>query len=95
MRYLLSVLFILLAFPVLAQNPPNCKPRNDMEGFLTTFGEERVAVGVSDDSGLVEIWRNKKTGTFTITGTALNGMTCIFSAGRGWEENIKIDGPHV
>lgn len=70
----------LHAIPVLAQ--AQCGRHDEVATSLAReFGEAVVAQGVTSDGRLTEIWTNPKTGSWTVTTTLPNGMTCLRDAG--------------
>lgn len=81
---ILAALAACLAVPAWAQN--NCAKRTVvLERLADRFGEVRRVVGLDARGGLVEIYGNTKTGTWTMAVTAPNGITCLVAAGRHFE----------
>lgn len=72
-----------------APQGPTGQTRCDLHGNILDYlaerwGEAPVAMGVSNQGGLVEVIVNPKTGSWTIVVTAPGGASCIVSAGQGW-----------
>lgn len=91
----LSVLILsfILINPIIATaeqaqqaQQPACYPHNIVVDMLKeNAGEVLHAIGVNNAGTMVEIWRNKKTGTFTITATEPNTvLTCPVTFGTGY-----------
>jgi len=84
-------LALALATPLPAPaQPRQCAARATILGTLAdTFGETRRGVGVAGASGgqsaVVELFAAPQTGTWTITVTLPNGITCLLASGQGWE----------
>ena len=86
----------LLISPSNAQEGPPCGARDDVVAQLsTTYEEARVAMAL-DPRGIVEIWVNAETGSFSVTITTPEGMTCLLSAGEHWTDPAPLaTGPAV
>lgn len=89
-----------LVFGMAATAPPNaaeaqtlCADRASVIGKLENkHGESAIGVGLSGPHAAFEIWRAQRTGTWTITITRLNNMTCILASGSHWLDG-KNDPP--
>ncbi|RED14139.1 hypothetical protein [Pontivivens insulae] len=86
----------LLADASAAQDGPPCGARDSVVSHLTeTYGESRQAIAL-DARGIIEIWVNENTGTFTVTITTVEGVTCLLSAGEHWTDPAPLaTGPAV
>ena len=60
-----------------------------VEQLYRQFDEEKIATGIIGENWIMETFVNKKTGTWTVLTTNLNGMTCVRASGEGWKD-IKI-----
>ena len=80
-----SLLLALLATPAVAAEPP-CAPRDAIAKSLggAPHWEALTAVGETTDGGLLEIWTNDRTGTWTVLLTTPDGRACLISAGQRW-----------
>ena len=77
---------ILAASGVQAQGARNCGPRDAIVKHLETrFGESRQAMGLAGTTGVMEVYASDETGSWTITLTMPNGMTCLMASGRAYE----------
>lgn len=69
-----------------------CGERERIVGELEQhFQESATAVGMVDDNAVVEVFVSQ-TGTWTIIATGTDGMSCVLSAGEGWESTTLIRG---
>ncbi len=88
---------VLAAVPLHAQaaEPSPCGPRKQVVSQLEAkFGEEPVAIGVSDNGRLIEILAGKAGGTFTVILTSPQGVSCIVLTGGDWQSRSQtISGP--
>lgn len=59
------------------------------------YGEKLTAAGVDAGGGLVQVYSNTESGTWTIAITIANGPTCIVSSGEGWahEQTAELPKP--
>jgi hypothetical protein len=86
MKYALALL--LSSFPLFAQ-AAQCAPDKEVEELLLSrYGEVVIFEGATAQ-GLVQLWINDITGTWTAT-VSTNGQTCLVSSG---EEGVMIDLP--
>lgn len=82
-----AALAVLLAFPAKAQTASNCAPREMVvERLATKYGESRQSMGLGANNAVVEVFASDETGTWTITVTSVNGITCLVAAGQAFEE---------
>lgn len=89
---LLALLLAIVPSGVMAQN---CAPRPDVVDMLTNrYGEVPLSRGLAQP-GIVETWGNRETGTFTITVTLPNGMTCMVASGDAFEILDPVTGEPV
>lgn len=69
-----------------------CGERDRIVGELEQhFRESVTAVGMVDDNAVVEVFVSD-SGTWTIIATGTDGMSCVLSAGEGWESTTMIRG---
>ena len=81
-----SVLLIATTTDALAQSARNCAPRNMVVNRLAqSYGETRQAIGLAADSTVVELYAARDTGSWTITVTTPNGMTCLTASGQSFD----------
>ncbi len=71
----------------LAQQQNNrCAERERViERLASKFGESRRSIGMGANNSVVEMHASEETGTWTITVTHPNGVTCMVAAGHAFE----------
>lgn len=91
--YLLSLGFgamILATDHAFAQSSP-CAERERIVSRLTTkYGETRQSIGLGANNGIVETFASDETGTWTITVTMPDGMTCLVASGQAFEASAEL-----
>ncbi|WP_254445084.1 hypothetical protein [Ruegeria arenilitoris] len=76
---------VLAAQQVQAQTP-NCAPRPDvLQRLAETYGETRRGIGMARQGTVMEVFASDDTGTWTITVTLPNRLTCLMAAGEAYE----------
>ncbi|MEM7471805.1 MAG: hypothetical protein AAF340_10675 [Pseudomonadota bacterium] len=69
-----------------AQNNNRCAERSKViERLAGKFGESRQSIGMAANNSVVEMYASEETGTWTITVTHANGVTCMVAAGNAYE----------
>ena len=83
---LLALLLALgTAAPALAQNQ-QCANRDTVVGRLAEkYGESRQSIGMVSQGRVMEVFASTETGTWTITVTMPNGLTCLVASGQSYE----------
>lgn len=70
-----------------AQNPRSCGPRDAVVQRLADgYGESRQSMGLGANNAVIEVFASADTGSWTITVTMPNGMTCLVASGQAFEE---------
>jgi len=78
--------YLAAASNLWAQSLRNCGPREQVVGRLTNgYGETRQSFGMGANNSVVEVFASDTTGSWTITMTSANGMTCLVAAGQAFE----------
>ncbi|MBY6139883.1 hypothetical protein KUV26_10590 [Leisingera daeponensis] len=73
------------AAPAAAQGR-NCAPRDAVVKRLAEkFGESRQSIGMGQQGMVMETFASADTGSWTITVTTPNGMTCLVASGQSYE----------
>ncbi|MGI9476525.1 MAG: hypothetical protein ACR2PI_07460 [Hyphomicrobiaceae bacterium] len=73
--------------PAAAQTHLRCADRASIVGTLEKkHRESAIGIGLSGPQAVFEVWRAKRSGTWTITVTRPNNTTCIVAAGSNWLE---------
>ncbi len=82
-----SGLIALTAGSAVSQDAQNCAPREAVVNRLATgYGETRQSMGLGANNHVVEVFASTETGTWTITVTLPNGLTCLVASGQAFEE---------
>ena len=65
----------------------NCAPRDlVLERLADRYGETRQSMGLGANNAVIEVFASPDTGTWTITVTTPNGVTCLVASGQAFEE---------
>ncbi len=77
---------ILATNHAFAQSAQNCGQRGPIvERLADRFGESRQSIGLGTQNRVIETFANTETGSWTITVTLPNGMTCFLASGQAFE----------
>ena len=69
-----------------ADQRANCAPRAVVvERLHSAFGERRQLTGLSTTNTLIEVFASDTTGSWTLTVTTPNGVTCLVATGIAFE----------
>lgn len=74
-----------------------CLPHGDIAELLNTrYAEARIAIGVAEGGGLLEVFSTVDGTTWTIVVTSPQGISCVVSAGESWhsQKNLAL-GPQA
>lgn len=83
----------LVTHPAMAQNQRNCAPRDVvLQRLEQDYGETRQSIGLASRGAMIETHASRETGTWTITVTMPNGITCLIASGQSFE--ALVDGPY-
>uniref|UniRef100_A0AAU7VGI1 Lipoprotein n=1 Tax=Dinoroseobacter phage vB_DshS_R26L TaxID=3161158 RepID=A0AAU7VGI1_9CAUD len=83
-KILLAAVAFLIPSMVIAQG--NCAPRDMVvERLNEKYSETRQSIGLAANNAVVETWASLESGTWTITVTTANGMTCLVASGQAFE----------
>ncbi|MFD1160659.1 hypothetical protein [Roseovarius aestuarii] len=86
-----SALAVLIAAPALAQSGQHCAPRDMVVDRLAKkYGETRQSMGLGANNAVVEVFASDKSGSWTITVTSANGVTCLVASGQAFEELAEV-----
>ena len=81
-----AALYIVTTTDAAAQNARNCAPREAVVDRLAEgYGETRQSMGLGANNAVVEVFASDETGTWTITVTTPNGLTCLVASGQSFE----------
>lgn len=70
--------------PTVAFQP--CGERSVMLSMMERYNETAHGGGVVGGHGLVELWVNSATSSFTVSFTRSDGQMCILAGGKSWEQ---------
>lgn len=80
----LIALAVCFAMPAAAQQ--QCGSRAAVLAHLASkYAEARQSIAVAANGVVVEVWANRDTGTWTITGSTAQGATCLIASGDAYE----------
>ncbi len=91
-KLVFAVMFYMAAllFAPLAQ-AAQCGPRATLtDQLLNKYKETPVAMGLVNETTMVEVFASDDGETFTIVTSNARGLTCILGAGNGWEVLRRI-----
>lgn len=64
----------------------NCAQRNTVVERLGSFyGETRRSIALGSNNAVVEMFASAETGSWTLTVTMPNGITCLMASGQAYE----------
>jgi hypothetical protein len=79
--------------PAFSQSP-NCAMRQHvLDRLASAYGETRQSIGLGSNNQVVEVFASTETGTWTITVTNPNGLTCLVASGQAFEDVAKEAAP--
>lgn len=76
-----------------AQGAPGmiCGQRDSVVSQLQArFGEQVRAMGLAGTTRIVEVYASDETGSWTITVTSVDGITCLMASGQHYEALAPI-----
>ena len=88
-----TVAVMVCGYAVSAGENSSCKPTPQaMYDFLRTqYSEEPSGMGrIYQNRGLLLIWRDISSGTWTVTITKENGETCMHLTGDQWRDTVPV-----
>lgn len=72
--------------PAAAQSGAQCGKRDlVVEKLASAYGETRRGFGLAANETLMEVFASDETGTWTITVTMPEGLTCMIASGKHFE----------
>lgn len=82
----LALALLLAAEATTAQTQRHCAPRDTvLQRLAEAYGETRRSVGLGRDNSMMEVYASEESGSWTITVTTPNGMTCLVASGQSFE----------
>ena len=88
----LAVLALAVLVPgTVSAQSQNCATRDTVvERLSSRYGEIRQSIGMATQGRVMEVYASAETGTWTITVTMPNGITCLVASGQSYE---SLDAP--
>ena len=85
---LLSIGALLVATGLAqAQSAQACAPRDQVvERLASKYGETRQSMGLGSNNAVMEVFASLDSGSWTITVTTADGLTCLVASGQAFEE---------
>lgn len=81
-----ALVVLAVAAPVFAQTLRHCAPRDEvLHRLMSKYDETRQALGLAANGALLEVFAAADGGTWTVTMTMTNGVTCLLSSGQDYE----------
>jgi hypothetical protein len=81
----LGIAGVVLATQLVRANP-QCAPREMVVQTLAArYGETRRSLGLAGPTRVMEVFASDDTGTWTITLTMPDGVTCMVASGEGYQ----------
>ena len=76
----------LTLLPQTVRAAAQCAPHDIVSADLSQkFGEQASSMGLAQDNTVMEVYSSRASGTWTITVTLPNGLTCLVAAGQNFE----------
>jgi len=73
-----------------------CAPHEDVVKRLTeSYGETRRGIGIARQGAVMEVYASDQSGSWTITVTLPDGMTCLIASGQAYEAMTEALPPNV
>ena len=74
----------------------NCAPREDIiQRLAETYGETRRGIGIARQGAVMEVYASDSSGSWTITVTLPDGVTCLIASGQAYEDVSEALPPSV
>lgn len=87
----LSFGFVALLLATDIAQAAQCGKRDVVIDRLAShYGETRRAMGLASGNGIIELYASEEDGTWTITVTRPDGITCLLGAGNAFEMTDSI-----
>jgi hypothetical protein len=83
---LLTLALATISPAATGQNAAACAPRDHVvDRLAAVFGETRRSIGLGANNALVEVFASDSSGSWTITVTMPDGLTCLIASGQAFE----------
>lgn len=96
----MRMVFPLIVGMMMASSPAlAAKQCDDRDAILKTlaskYSEAPVAIGVTNNGGLVEILTTGDGKTWTLIMSSPKGMSCLVAAGQGWKKLQQAESAEI
>lgn len=85
MKSILATVLMFTATTAVAQSQNCAKREMVLQRLNENFGESRQSIGIASQGQVVEVFASLESGSWTITVTLPNGITCLVASGRAFE----------
>ncbi|MGH6947329.1 MAG: hypothetical protein ACREDZ_08375 [Kiloniellales bacterium] len=86
-----ALAFLAIGPAMAQQQQQQCNKRDNVLKLLADkYQEAPVAVGVTNNGGLVEVLTTGSGKTWTIIVTSPKGVSCLVAAGEGWRAKEQM-----
>lgn len=75
----------LAADPTTTRNKACAPHAAVVEKLARDYGESRQSIGLGRDNAMMEVFASRDTGSWTITVTRADGITCLIASGQAFE----------
>jgi hypothetical protein len=72
--------------PAFSQSASCAMRQHVLDRLATAYGETRQSIGLGANNQVVEVFASHETGTWTITVTNPDGLTCLVASGQAFED---------
>lgn len=81
-----AIALLAAVAPLGAEAQQNCAPRDAvLQRLAERYGESRRSIGLAPQGRVVEVFASGDSGSWTITVTLPNGVTCLVASGQAFE----------
>lgn len=85
------LLVLLPASVASAQQSQHCAPRDQVVARLAEkYGETRQSMRLGSNNTVMEVFASAESGSWTITVTMTNGITCLVASGQAFEALAEV-----
>lgn len=88
MKILVTLLAIAACAPAYAQTDLCASHSAFVQSLADSYGEARHMFGVVNETQVIEVFANGRTGTWTLLVTGPDGTSCMASSGTDFDDTI-------
>ncbi|WP_425099155.1 hypothetical protein [Tropicibacter sp. S64] len=86
----LCILLAVLPLPAAAQGAQGAPRDMVISRLAEKYGETRQSMGLGSNNNMMEVFASLATGSWTITVTTPQGVTCLVASGQAYEELAEV-----